>query len=256
MLTALRTSDHEKVLARESAKADAPFACPACRREVVLHKGVIRIHHFAHKAQFACRFGIGETEDHRLTKLSLFDALRQAPNVQDAELEKRFGPVVADVFALISGEPVAIEIQRSALSPKEIAARTVEYHRLGIAVLWVGIPNGDLGLSRNNPAAWERWCHAAYFGRVYYWGGGQTLRPIHYAPLSIHVAESQWRQHGQVLSGGGYDKRSKRWRTPQPGQPILVSSGFRKTKRPAWAGALVQVPECTLFMDEQPNWWD
>ena len=47
MLTALRTSDNEKVLARSSAKPDAPFMCPACRREVVLHKGLIRIPHFA-----------------------------------------------------------------------------------------------------------------------------------------------------------------------------------------------------------------
>lgn len=256
MLTALRTLNHEKVLARSSAKADAPFMCPACHREVVLHQGLIRIHHFAHKARGACRLGAGETEDHLLTKLSLFDALRAAPNVQHVELEKRFGTSVADVFAVIDGVPVAIEIQRSALAVREITARTQQYHRLGIAVLWIGIPNGDLGLSRYSPAAWERWCHAAYFGRVYYWVGGQSLRPIHYGPLALRVEETSWRKHGQVHSGGGYEKRSRRWRKPQAGKPVLLSNGFRRTSRQAWSGGSVHVPECTLFVDGQPSWWD
>ena len=55
MLTALRISDNDKVITRSSAKADAPFMCPACHREVVLHKGLIRVLHFAHKARVACR---------------------------------------------------------------------------------------------------------------------------------------------------------------------------------------------------------
>ena len=176
--------------------------------------------------------------------------------MQAVELEKNFGTAVADVFAVISGVPVAIEIQRSALAVSEITARTAEYHRLGIAVLWIGIPNGDLGLSKYSPAAWERWCHAAYFGRVYYWAGGQTLRPVHYAPVPIHVAKNSWRQHGQIHSGGGYDKRSRRWRQPQAGQPVQVSNGFQRTCRSPWAGASVQVPACTLFIDAQPKWWD
>ncbi|MDM0031336.1 competence protein CoiA family protein [Variovorax sp. J22P271] len=230
--------------------------CPACRREVVLHQGLIRIHHFAHKARVACRLGAGETEDHLLTKLSLFDALRKESNVQDVELEKNFGTAVADVFAVISGVPVAVEMQRSALAVSEITARTAEYHRLGIAVLWIDIPNGDLGLSRYSPAAWERWCHAAYFGRVYYWAGGQTLRPVHYAPLALRVEETSWRTNGQIHSGGGYYRRSRRWRTPRPGQPVLLLKGFQRSLRHAWTGGSVHGPECTLFIDRQPNWWD
>ena len=44
MLTALRVPGREKVLARDSAKRDAPFVCPSCGRELVLHQGAIRIH--------------------------------------------------------------------------------------------------------------------------------------------------------------------------------------------------------------------
>lgn len=256
MLTALRASDSEKVLARSSARADAPFCCPACRREVVLHQGLIRIHHFAHKRLVECRLGTGETEDHLLTKLSILDALRREANVRELELEKRFGSSIADVFALISGMPVAIEIQRSALGLDEIANRTQEYHRLGIAVLWLGIPDGDLGLSKYSPLAWERWCHAAYFGRVYYWAGGQMLRPVHFAPHAIEVGASQWRRHGQVHTSEAYAKRSKLWRVPQPGQPVLSSQGFRKTWRAAWTGGAMRVPECTLYIDTQPVWWE
>ena len=43
MLTALRQSDQVKVLARKSEKLHVPFRCPKCKREVVLHKGTLKI---------------------------------------------------------------------------------------------------------------------------------------------------------------------------------------------------------------------
>lgn len=255
MLTAIRDSDQSKVLARASEKVHAPFACPACQREVTLRKGNIRTHHFAHKPPISCRDAMGETEDHLLTKLSIFDALKLEPNVVAVELEKRFETSIADVYAVISGVPVAIEIQRSILTPAEINARTSNYHRLGIAVIWVGIPNSDLGMSRYSPAAWERWAHAAYFGRVYYWAGGQTLRPVHFGPYMLQVEYQSWRKHGEEHSAGGYEKHSKRWRTPQAGQLVKLSTDFRRTRRDAWAGGSVQVPESTLYVDRLAPWW-
>ena len=135
MLTALRQSDSAKVLARASEKSEAPFLCPRCRRELVLRKGRIKVHHFAHKPPVTCALGKGETEQHLKAKLEIFDALRTEPNVSELELEKDLGMSVADVYARISGVPVAVEIQRSELSVNDIVARTKNYHRLGIAVL-------------------------------------------------------------------------------------------------------------------------
>lgn len=255
MLTALRQSDSAKVLARNSEKPEAPFLCPRCRRELVLRKGRIKVHHFAHKPPVTCALGKGETEQHLRAKLGLYDALRSEPNVTDLELEKDFETSVADIYARISGVPVAVEIQRSALSVNDIVARTRNYHRLGIAVLWAGLPNPDLATSKYSPRAWEKWCHAAYFGRVYFWESGQVFKVVHFGPYQIHVASRSWFEGGEERSAGGHDRTSRRWRTPRPGVPCLLSRSFRMNRRTPWSGGTVTVPECTLYGDMQPKWW-
>jgi competence protein CoiA len=255
VLTAVRRSDGFKVLARASEKIEAPFACPRCRRELVLRKGRIKVHHFAHKPPVTCALGVGETDQHLRAKLAVFDALRQESNVTELELEKDFGTSVADVFARISGTLVAVEIQRSAVSVNDIVARTKNYHRLGVTVLWVGLPNADLSSQQYSPRAWEKWAHAAYFGRVYYWESGQAFRVVHFDPYLIHVPESTWYEDGSEQSAGGFDRTSRRWRTPRVGVPVLLSRGFQRIVRSSWSGGAVDVPECTLYIDRQAKWW-
>jgi competence protein CoiA len=124
MLTAKRHPNLPEVLARDAQKSEAPFTCPKCLTEVVLHKGNIKVHHFQHKPPVYCSRGEGESEQHRVAKLAIYDALQKEPNVTDLELEKDFGTSVADVFACISNVRVALEIQRSNLSANEISRRT------------------------------------------------------------------------------------------------------------------------------------
>ena len=255
MLTALRQSDVVKVIARKCERDEAPFQCPSCQREVTLRKGSIKVHHFAHKPPVTCSRGKGESEQHLQVKLSIFDALSREGNVTELEVERDFGISVADVFACISGTPVAIEIQRSTLSANEINARTRNYHRLGIAVLWIALPSPDLATSKYSPSAWEKWCHATYFGRVYYWEQGQVLRVIHFDPYVIEVPHSSWYADGSEQSAGGYDKRSKRWRKPNFGTSALISASFQRSSRQAWAGGTVVVPECSIYVDRQVKWW-
>jgi competence protein CoiA len=202
-----------------------------------------------------CSLGIGETEQHLRAKLEIYDSLKNEPNVTELELENDFGASVADVYARISGTRVAIEIQRSALSVNDIIARTRNYHRLGIAVLWIGLPNAGIQTSQYSPRAWEKWSHAAYFGRVYFWAQGQMLHVYHFNPYYIHVEESTWYEDGSEQSAGGYDRISRRWRTPKNGVPVLLSRSFTPSKRTAWSGGTVSVPECTLYVDKQPKWW-
>lgn len=257
MLTALRHSDQVKVLARNSEKLHAPFTCPTCTREVVLHKGNIRAHHFKHKPPVRCARGQGETEQHLKAKLEIYDALVVEPNITNLELEKDFGASVADVYAEISGKPVAIEIQRSKLSVADICARTNNYHRLGIAVLWIGLPTADLSSNQYSPNAWERWCHAAYFGRVYYWESGQVLRVVHFGAHRKFVEPTSWYEPGgNERSAGGYERTSRRYKTPHAGVPALLSRSFRSVRKEPWAGGTVVVPECLLYVDIQPKWWE
>ena len=52
MLTA-ENEKGQKVIAVETEKTDGPFHCPECQKETVLHKGKIKVHHFAHKTQLS-----------------------------------------------------------------------------------------------------------------------------------------------------------------------------------------------------------
>lgn len=255
MLTALRQSDSTKVLARVSEKTEAPFVCPRCNGDLVLRKGQIKVHHFAHRPPITCTLGIGETNEHLKAKLEIYDALQQEPNVTELELERDFGVSIADVYARISGVPVAVEIQRSVLSVNDIVARTRNYHQIGIAVLWVGLPSANLYTSKYSPRAWEKWCHAAYFGRVYFWERGQAFKVVHFGQYQIHVASTSWYEDGEERSAGGYNRISRRWCTPNPGMLCLLSKSFRANKRAAWSGGTVSIPECTLYVDNSPKWW-
>jgi len=97
--------------------------------------------------------------------------------IYKSSLEKSFGERRADVyFYYKSGKKVVVEIQNSPMSSKEITARTLDYNKKGIYVLWilngqgkcVGAPKlprheKDLKVS---PA--EIRLHQLYGGRVYY----------------------------------------------------------------------------------------
>ncbi len=256
MLTATRENDKQKVLARDAQKAEAPFHCPKCQREVVLHKGNIRVHHFKHKPPVTCTWGQGESDQHYSAKLAIFDALKAEQNVRDAEVEKDFGSSVADVYAVINGTPVAIEIQRSNLSVTDITSRTKNYYRLGICVLWVALSTEDLWSKKYSPSAWEKWCHAAYFGRVYYWDSGQYFHAVHFGQHLLHVEYKTWYEPGGYEnSAGGYDRTSKRYKTPQHGKRVKLSTDFRLANKEAWSGGSIVVPDCRLYVDRQQKWW-
>lgn len=84
-------------------------------------------------------------------------------------LELPLEEVRPDVSATIKGVPVAIEVQISSLSVETIMRRTIDYHRRGIYVLWLLQWTPALDRPRYAPKIWEKWVHAAYYGRVYYW---------------------------------------------------------------------------------------
>ncbi len=255
MLSAVRSTHSEKQLAREAERGLGPFHCPLCEKEVILRKGRIKIHHFAHKPPVTCTRGKGESEAHYRAKLAIYDTLRARDTVRDVELEKDFGVSVADVFAVIGDKPVAIEIQRSNLTVREINVRTRNYFKLGVAVLWLGLPSDDLGRLEYSPRAWEKWCHAAYFGRVYFWESGETIRAVHFDPHYDYVPAATWRERLTQKTGGDYYKASKRLRTPVTGAPVLLSQNFQSSQRAAWEGGSVHVPRCVLFMDTCERWW-
>lgn len=257
MLCAIRASDNKKVLASDEIRTNRPFYCPRCRDEAILKKGSIKIHHFAHRPPVTCEYGKGETEQHRRCKLEIFEGLKEHRRFRQVELEKDMGTVRPDVSALMDDTPIAIEVQISALSMDRIIYRTLEYAKKGIYVLWLPIYNIDLDSDRYSPTAWEKWIHAAYYGRVYYWIDGVQILPYHFSESTHFVETRHWyNQYGDEEAAGGYEKRYKRYRTPMRGRSVTLSQSFDpRYRRDPWRSKTLFVPESRLLIDTQPNWW-
>ena len=257
MLCGIRVQNNQKVFASRSEKSEGPFHCPGCKHELVLRKGRIKVHHFAHKPpyHYHCQRGEGESEAHRKCKESINNALSQYNHVTNLDVEVDFGSVIADVYCLINNVPVAIEIQRSNLSVNEITARTSEYEKHGIYVLWLALFNKKLGEGKYSPKAWEKWCHATYFGRVYYWVADLTIAPVHFSEYQNYVESKSWyNEYGEEQSAGGYYKSSKRYKTPSIGNYLNLATDFSPSYKQAWKGGTVSVPNCRLYNDNNKKW--
>ena len=178
MLTAIRERDGQKLGAWEAHRDDRPFVCFCCQRVVTLRRGQIIAPHFAHLPPVTCEYGTGESEAHRRCKIAIYESLVADSRVSKCELERNLGTVRPDVSAYINGVPVAIEVQLSTLSLEKIAYRTNEYRRKGIYVLWLPVYHSALDQELYSPRPWERWLHAHYSGRVYYWLEAATVLPV------------------------------------------------------------------------------
>jgi competence protein CoiA len=250
MLIALRRLDNTPVNATNATLADAPFVCPQCRNELILCRGGAATLHFVHKASLPCSYDFGESEAHRRAKNEIHDTLLSHPDADQVQLELPLGGVRPDVFARIRGVPVAIEVQISTLSPETIIHRTEEYTRLGIYVLWLLQWHPELNTTRYSPRGFERWLHATYFGRVYFWKQGLTVLPYHFHEHGKFVKSRRWHdERGRTRKAGGYRRISKRYKMPVCGKPLHLVHDFGKTTRRAWQSKALTVPECNLFMD-------
>lgn len=250
MLSAKRKSDGQTVAAYFERKSNGPFVCLDCREEVVLKTGRNRVNHFAHANPIACKFATGESETHRRCKMEIFNALQNAPGVRNVELERSLGTVRPDVSAVINGVSVAIEVQISSLSVETITQRTIEYFRKGIYVLWLLQWTPKLDAPRYTPSIWEKWIHACYFGRVYYWTEGLNVVAYSFEPHTRIAPRKTWYSpSGKKMTAGGYSTKSKRHRTPVRGDTLELATDFIPKERYWWEGNGVRVPDAKLFME-------
>jgi competence protein CoiA len=250
MLIAIRLKDKVRVQARDVDRNHGPFRCEGCGEPVAVRKGQFRVHHFAHQRPAACAYGSGETEEHRRCKTEIYECLLRQPAASHVSLELRLGAVRPDVFARINGIAVAIEVQLSTLSPETIAHRTMEYARLGISVLWLLQESPEMKTGRYSPRSFERWLHAAYFGRAYFWQHGLTVLPYRFANRRQYVQKYDWRDRsGRRQTGGGYERVSRRFKNLVAGRPMHIVRDFRKRKRPEWRRKNLTIPAALLFMD-------
>jgi hypothetical protein len=119
-----------------------------------------------------------ESYSHRAIKLFLYKYIYENDKqVEIRALEKFFGNRFADVyFQLKNGQEIAIEVQNSKISPKEIISRFNDYNKQGVYVLWILYGEGKCVASPKYPinaklvkiSLAEKILHHIYGGRVYY----------------------------------------------------------------------------------------
>jgi competence protein CoiA len=249
MLCATRKSNNQSAIAKWQSKADAPFLCPECGTEVVLRHGTARMNCFAHKSPNSCQHAGGETNDHRRCKLETYQGLLRHPGVTDVQLERPLGTVRPDVGANINGVPLAIEVQIISLSQETIIHRTKQHDRKGIYVLWLLQWTPYVDGTRYGPRLWEKWIHAAYFGRVYYWAKGPEVAPYRFEPYLIGVPESAWHsEDGKEMTAGGYGRKSKRRRTTIRDETLNLVKDFQPTQRDWWKAGDLTIPFAKLYI--------
>lgn len=158
-----------------TAKRGIQYVCPGCNSGIILKRGRKVCAHFAHKASTTCSGGGGETWGHLAIKTLITNSLRQRG--LRVEPEYSIGSIPwerrADVmvWAPVTNTPIAIEIQRSTLSIRELELRAISYCRMGIAQFWINLlapgvveqatqmSETTWSISRYTPRLHELWIH-------------------------------------------------------------------------------------------------
>lgn len=214
MLTAITSlTSPSRLIAPFADKSQAPFFCPFCKREVILKKGNINVHHFAHVTDSACDWDKGESPAHRKCKLEIYDALLKNPRVRNCAMERNLGTVRPDISCRIDDHPVAVEVQVSSLSVDKITHRTQEYQRKGVYVLWVSPLDEKSAMPVVAASPWRKWLHALNYGKIFYWRNLLSVDAYRYSPHKTWIEGKEWYIEGgggQMDSSSGYEKTLKR----------------------------------------------
>lgn len=223
--------DGQRIEASEAEKGPE-YHCPNCEEIVILKKGRIITHHFAHKPPVYCRWGEGETRAHREAKLLFKEEFIRRGLRAEVEYEIVSLPDDrrADVVVWSPNRQLfALELQHLPIDYDNLEHRTQSYIHAGVRVIWIPFfrpnfweqaetmePNseGDFLIEKFPARPLEKWVHGFNFGELWmYDPSDNSLLKGKLDPHEIYVEESSWFESGGYEnSAGGYWKTSKRWR--------------------------------------------
>lgn len=256
MLIAL--ADERRVEAWSAEKGPA-YICPNCRKEMILRKGQVVTHHFAHKPPVTCLWARGETQAHLKAKKFLYDMFsgRGLRAEVECEVLSDSGDRRADVLVWgRNGTRVAFEVQHQPLDFEAIERRTRAYMAADVPVTWIALISGET-LEKGDPTSagrivkqysvrpWEKWAHAYSMGSLWFIDpeNGTLWQGVLKEHL-IEVPSSHWyTSDGDEQSAGGYTRYSKRWRTLHLTGPIAAKDVSVQTfNRSKWTGKSFSLP--------------
>ena len=250
-----------------SAQKGPAYTCPGCDELVILKKGTVVIHHFAHKSESYCDWDKGETREHMLAKNYLADSLRHLgwQAYVEYSLNIPIGDRRADVATFTNqNQWIAFEVQHSSIGLTEIAQRAIAYASQNIAQLWIPILKSSVRTeaTQTSPTTWVvkkfsapkhlRWIHG-FAGGQGMWMFDPKTNSYWLGRLTDHIIDvphSSWYQDGEEQNAGGYQRKSKRWKTltlngPYQLKELAISIDYRNefiTKQYHWpAGPIVRL---------------
>lgn len=260
----------------EVERSDGPFRCPnpACGAAVVLKKGVVRTHHFAHLPPACALGGGGEGEVHMFAKRSIYDALKAHPDALNCALERYLGEVRPDISLRIRGVPVAVEIQKSTISIDLIKHRMAAYTAKGIHVVWVAPALPKMTTHQNieaaeaaddedieddevyRPRLWERYLHMLALGRLYFWHRGASVVAQHMTDYMLSRPGSSWSDQAGVHYSLGYEFRSKSLvRMLDFPTALHLADDFGIAKRDGFLFEGAASQPSRIWQDTMGKWW-
>jgi competence protein CoiA len=247
MLTALVRD--ELVNAKDVGKDDGPFLCLECAAHLQLKKGTIKAHHFAHLIDAGCRCGYGEGERHRQLKEEICATLTSSSQVSNLQQERReLKLVYPDISFRFHGKGwVAVEAQVTPISIGTIQRRVQTYTDQGIALLWV-LPSNEALVDgdRYRPTRWERYLHALYRGKLFYWSPEQRLQPVSYGDMTTTGEPFVWYEDKKEWIAAGQPHKSKIYKRLRLHAQVDVLD-LGAVTYPAWQGGSFFLPKARLW---------
>lgn len=258
----------KKVYCAYVTKRDGPFYCSKCNSTAIVRKCSEKEDHFAHKPRLSPVLTKKDQSLHTECKNAICNYLsRQFPDGRWAvertiEAKEKLGTkeIIPDISGIINNIPVVIEVQKTAYTLSKIREKTETYNKLKVYVLWIIPLKEELGDDEFRPRLYEKYLHAMYFGRTYYWVPTKPnwLLPVHYSYSCRYIPPTSfYDEDGEEKSFGGYSLPYKTIKRPNNIGYIDIATELKSVKRHSfinkkWAE---EIPECKIMMDTKEKWW-
>lgn len=266
---ARKTTDNNIVYAHKVTKNDGPFYCPSCLSEAIVRKCTEKDDHFAHHARQSPILKIKDRALHTQCQNEILKFLQSAfpegkwekerPILENPQ--KGYKKIIPDISGRLGNTPVGIEIQLSSYTIDKIYDKLIEYNKRGLYALYIIPLHKELGDEPFRPRLFEKYLHALYYGRIYYWipNNHDYIFPVHLQKCTRWIPETSWYdENGEEQCAGGYYKQYKTIYKPIYGDAVTISEDFKTESRHKYSHNNInyEIPACKILIDKQRKWWE